>query len=455
MKNTSSPLAHEKIGKLLYAYALPSAVSGLVGAAYNIVDQIFIGHQVGSLGNAATNVVFPLVTLANAIALMAGVGSSSGFSRYLGEQKKEDAGKMIGHGLSMLIIAGIAMTLIVQLFLEPILHLCGATANTLPLAMTYERITAWGIFFFLISTGASALIRADGSPKFALASVIAGAILNVFLDAFFMVYLDWGIAGAALATLIGQVVSGLMVIYYFICRFQSVPLKISYLIPDFGQWFTVLKLGFGPFLNHVSLMVVQLMLNNALVKWGALSSYGKDIPMACAGIVTKVSSITNAIVIGIAQGSLPIIGYNYGAKNYKRVRETGLLTIKVVLIFSFVVFACFQLFPRQITMLFGTGSEEYYAFAEQYFRIFMMLICVSGLQITVANFFTALGKPMLSILISASRQIVAFPILLTVLPHFFGINGVLASGPIADGVCAVTATVLFYGEYRRLKQIQM
>lgn len=298
------------------------------------------------------------------------------------------------------------------------------------------------------------MIRADGSPGYALFSVLAGAILNIFLDAVFMIQLELGIIGAAWATLISQVISGLLVIAYFLFRFQSLPLRLRYLKLNAANALTVCKIGAGPFLNHISMSVVQLLLNHALVTYGAASVYGSDIPLAGAGIVTKVNSITSAIVIGIAQGAQPIISYNYGAKNYARVRRTGLCAIQSVLTISWLVCFCFQLFPRQITMLFGNSNEDLLAFTGSYFRIFLMLVGVSGLQITVGNFFTALGRPLISILISASRQMLAFPVFLTILPRCFGLNGVLASGPLSDGICALLACCLFFKEYQRLQQLE-
>lgn len=454
MNKKNQALAQGNIGHTLLQYALPSAVSGLIGAVYNIVDQIFIGHIVGVAGNAATNVVFPIVTLTNAIALMAGVGTSALFNIYLGKKENEKAARVIGNGLSLMILAGILITLIVQIFMQPILLFFGGTPDTIHFATQYERIVSWGILFFIISTGGSAMIRADGSPTYSLISTLIGAILNIFLDALFMIVLPFGILGAAWATLISQIVSGILVIAYFIFHLQNVSLNIQHLFPSLTGYYAVFKSGSGPFLNHLSMTVVQVLLNKALVKWGAASIYGSNIPLAVSGIVTKVSSITSAIVIGIAQGAQPIIGYNYGAKNYKRVRQTGNLAILSVLGFSFFVFLCFQFFPTQITMLFGISDELIYEFASIYFRIFMMLICISGLQITVGNFFTALGKPMMSILISASRQLVAFPIFLALLPRIWGLNGVLISGPLSDGICAIIAALTFHAECKRLKLLE-
>ena len=264
-----------------------------------------------------------------------------------------------------------------------------------------------------------------------------------------------GIEGAAWATLIGQAVSGAFVIRYFVCRFQTIRLKRAHFRMSLSKMKRVFSLGMGPFINHFSMTLIQILLNNALVTWGAASLYGSEIPLACAGIAAKVNTIVSSIVIGIAQGAQPIISFNYGAKDYKRARETGAWAIGAVLSFSFVVFLGFQLFPRQITMLFGRYDNlAYYEFAEKYFRIFMMLVCISGMQITIGNFFTALGKPWMSVLISASRQIVSLPILLTLLPRIFGLDGVLYVGPVADGICAAMAFVLFARAWERMGSME-
>lgn len=428
MKKKAPDFAHGAIGPLLWRFAFPSAVSGLIGAVYNIVDQIFIGHCVGMIGNAATNVVFPVVTLTNAIAIMAGVGASSGFNLSMGRRDEDEAGSMIGSGLMLMALCGVALTCVLQLFMTPLLAFFGATAENMPYAYAYERIVAWAIPLFILGTGGSAMIRADGSPRYALLSVIIGAVLNVGLDALFMLGFGMGIEGAAWATLIGQAVSGAFVIRYFVCRFQTIRLKRAHFRISLSKMRRVFSLGMGPFINHFSMTLIQILLNNALVTWGAASLYGSEIPLACAGIAAKVNTIVSSIVIGIAQGAQPIISFNYGAKDYKRARETGAWAIGAVLSFSFVVFLGFQLFPRQITMLFGRNDNSaYYEFAEKYFRIFMMLVCISGMQITIGNFFTALGKPWMSVLISASRQIVSLPILLTLLPRIFGLDGVSES----------------------------
>ena len=395
--------------------------------------------------------MFPLLTLSNAMAIMAGVGASAGFNLELGRGRRDKAERMIGSGLLWMLGSGVALSALTLTLTEPMMRFFGATEENLPYALQYQRITACSLVPFILSVGGSAIIRADGSPRYALVSVSLGAAVNVGLDALFMGGLHWGMAGAAWATFAGQTLSGLMTLWYFLFRFRSIPLRKSCLHPNLAGLIRVSVLGMGPFVNHASQTLVQVLLNNALAVWGAASVYGGNIPLACAGIVAKVSSITTAIVIGIAQGAQPIISFNYGAGRYLRARETGKLAVMAVLTFSFAVFLCFQLFPRQLTALFGTGNPEaYYEFAERWFRVHMMLICVSGMQITVGNFFTALGRPMMSVLISISRQVIAFPLLLLVLPRLWGLDGVLLSGPVADGVCAAVAFALFAGEWRSL-----
>ena len=456
MQNGRADFLNDNIGRLLWNFTFASVISGLVGTLYNIVDQIFIGRYVGFIGNAATNVVFPLITFSNAVAIMSGVGASAGFNLVLGRDSdnQSEAGKIVGSGVILMLGFGIILSLITLSMTEPLLKFFGATQENLPYALTYQKITACSLIFLILSVGGSAIIRADGSPNFALLSVSSGAVINILLDWLFMVSFKWGIAGAAWATFIGQSLSGLMTIYYIFCKFKSIPFKVSYLRFELEKIKLVCVLGMGPFVNHFSQTLVQILLNNALVIWGTVSVYGSEIPLACAGVAAKVSSITTAVVIGIAQGAQPIISFNYGAGRYLRARETGKLAVISVLSFSLAVFLCFQFLPREITLLFGSGNPEiYYEFAAKWFRIHFMFICVSGLQITVGNFFTALGKPLMSVLISVSRQVVAFPIFLYLLPRFWGLNGVIFSGAVSDGICAALAIIFFLSEWRKLASL--
>lgn len=449
MDNVKSIFETEKVEKLLPRFALPSVISGMVSAIYNIVDQIFIGHSVGILGNAATNVTFPVVTVCTAVSIMCGVGCAAGFNLETGKGNHEKAGRMVCNNIVLMGIIGILIEIVVLVFMNTLLYAFGSTESLWENAETYLSITALSIPLSIIGVGGSIVIRSDGSPNYALLSVLTGALLNVFLDWLFIFKFGMGIAGAAYATVIGQTVGGILVLAYFF-NFKTFRLKLNYFKPNIYYFAKISSLGMGPFVNNITMFVVQIILNNSLKHYGAISQFGSDIPLACVGVIIKLNSIFNAIVVGIAQGVQPIISYNYGAKNYKRVIEAAKKVIIIILKISFVIFLMCQLFPRQLVSIFGTGSELYYSFAERYLRIFMMLICVNGMQVTVGNMFTSIGKARLSVLISMTRQILFLPPLILVLPLFFGIDGIMYAGPIADGMCVIVAMLLLFKEYKKL-----
>ena len=450
MQPSVNYLGTESIYKLLPQFALPAILSGLVTAIYNIVDQIFIGRVVGILGNAATNIAFPVVLLCTAVSIMAGVGCSAGFNMASGRKDKETAGRFVGQCIILLWGMGIIISLITLAFLTPLIELFGSTVNVFPYAKTYLGITAWGIPLSIFGVGGSIIIRSDGTPRYALFAVLAGALLNVVLDAWFMLSLNMGIAGAAWATVIGQAVTALLVAHYF-TRFKTLPLIQTYFLPLHPAYMLrVASLGMGPFINHASMSVVQLLLNNTLNYYGAFSLYGSDIPLAAVGVITKLNTIFTAVIIGIAQGVQPIISFNYGAKSYARVRSAAQKAIGVMLLFSFAFFLCCQFCPRALISIFGNGPEAYYAFGEKYLRIFMLLVCVNGLQITAGNIFTSVGKAQLSVFISLTRQIIFLPPLILFLPRLFGIEGVLYAGPLADAMCVAVAAYLLLRERNHL-----
>ena len=304
----------------------------------------------------------------------------------------------------------------------------------------------------ILTTGGTNLVRADGSPKFSMTCTLTGAIINTILDPTLIFGFQMGIAGAAWATVIGQVVSGIMVILY-LRKFKTVKLTKEKLRPHPHYIGRIVSLGMAPFFNQVSMMVVQIVMNNVLIRYGAKSSYGSDIPLACAGIITKINMIFFAINIGISQGLQPIISYNYGARKLDRVREAYLKAAISATIISTVSFICFQLFPRQIIGIFGSESEAYFRFAEKFFRIFLFCTFINGLQPITANFFTAIGKANRGIFLSLTRQVIFLLPLMIILPIFFGIEGVMFSAPIADGfaaVCAITFAVKELKSFQKL-----
>lgn len=442
-------LGTEKIGTLLARFAIPSIIAMLVSSLYNIVDQFFIGRSVGMLGNAATNVAFPLSITCTALSLLCGIGGASNFNLALGRKQKERAVKFAGGAVGMMIILGVLLCVTVRMFLKPMMIAFGATDSVLDYALIYTEITSLGFPFLIVTTGGSSLIRADGHPKFSMICTLAGAVINTILDPLFIFGLDMGIAGAAWATIIGQIVSAVMVIGY-LCRFKTVHISLKSLIPSREAWFPILSLGIAPFLNQIAMMIVQIVMNNTLTYYGGRSSYGSDVPLACAGIISKVGMIFFAIVIGISQGIQPIISFNYGAEKWDRVKETYKKAILSALAVSVVAFLLFQIVPRQIIGIFGSGSAEYFAFAEKFFRIYMFFTFLNGIQPVTANTFTSIGKAGKGVFLSLTRQIIFLLPLLVILPVFMGIDGVMFSAPVADAVAAALSLVFIRKEFQKM-----
>lgn len=448
----SNPLGVEPINRLLVRFAVPSIIAMMVSALYNMVDQFFIGHSVGMLGNAATNVAFPLTIVCTAASLLFGIGGAANFNLSMGQGKIDQAKRYVGNAIFLMLFTGVLLCIFSRMFLKPMLTLFGATSDILDYSMTYTGISSLGFPFLILSTGGSALVRADGSPRFSMFCTLVGCVINLVLDPLFIFGLDMGMAGAALATIIGQIISAIMVGWY-LTRFKTVTLTLKELIPGGKYCFRIISLGMSPFLNQVAMMVVQIVMNNVLIIYGGQSSYGSEIPLACAGIISKVSMIFFSMVIGISQGSQPIVSYNYGAGNYHRVKETYWKAAAAATAISIVSFLCYQLFPEQIIRAFGSGSEEYYQFAVRYFRIFLFFTFLNGIQPLTGNFFTSIGKAPKGVFISLTRQIIFLLPLILILPVFLGIDGVLYSAPIADFIAAVFAISLVILEMRKMDQM--
>ena len=446
------PLGNAPIVRLIANFAIPSIISMLVTSAYNITDQIFIGHVVGIYGNAATNVAFPIVTLTIAFAQLVGVGTAANFNICLGAKEDDEAKKYIGTGLTMIPLIGLAIMAFVLLLQTPILFLCGATENVFPLAKLYISITAFGIPFSMMFSSGSFLIRADGSPTYSMTCTISGAILNIFLDWLFMYGFSWGIQGAALATVIGQIVSATLCLSYFF-RFRNFKIRLSMLGLRGKYVLEIAKLGISNFINQTIMMLVNIVMNNTLTHYGALSIYGEDIPLAVSGVVAKLNSIMNSFTVGLAQGCTPILSFNMGAKNYVRIKETYKKALMVAIVIGVVALRLFQLFPKQIVSIFGAGDELYFQFAELYMRIYMMLVCLHGVQPLSVNYFTAIGNVRQGIILSLSRQGFFLIPALLVLPLVFGLDGALFAGPIADSLACILSLSLVFANTKKLTEL--
>lgn len=452
--NRKNPLGDEPVSSLMVRFAVPSIVAMLVSALYNIVDQLFIGQAVGTFGNAATNVAFPLTTSCVALALMFGIGGASCFNLNMGRGKWEKAIYFVGNALVCLAGSGLILCILTQLFMVSLLQLFGAPANVLPYAETYVRITAVGFPFLILTTGGCHLIRADGSPRMAMICNLTGAVVNTILDAVFVMVLHWGMAGAAIATVIGQVVSAIIVVRYLL-HFKTIPLLPEHLKLQAAYVKQTAQIGLASFFNQIAMMIVQVVLNNSLTHYGAQSIYGEAIPLACAGIVIKVNQVFFSVVIGLAQGSQPVESFNYGAEKYDRVRKAYRLAATAGVVISIISFALFQIFPRQILSLFGTGEPEYFEFGVRFFRIYLFFIWLDALQPITSTFFTSIGKPAKGIFLSLTRQIIFFVPLLLILPLFMGVDGCIYVGPIADFMAAMVTILMAFLEFRKMPKTAM
>jgi Na+-driven multidrug efflux pump len=449
-RSTQEMLEKGPIWRLLVSFCVPSLVSSLVISFYNIIDQLFIGNALGVLGNAATNVVFPVATILTSLSLMAGVGASAAMNLALGRSKIDEARLVVGNCLILIVLCGTVLTAAMLILTGPLLALFGSTAQVEPLAGPYARITSLSFVFALIGAAGPFIVRADGSPGYALACSATGSLLNIALDGLFIFGLGWGIKGAAWATVAGQVLSAAMVINYF-RRFQSFSITPAVFRPVPKLLLKLCLLGAGPMFNFLTQALTQVFLNGALRTYGAASQYGSEACLAAAGVANKVGTVTVAIVTGLVNGLQPIISYNHGRRNHQRVLAAARAVITAVLASSIVVFLLYQIAPRAITSWFGPGSDLYFEFAVRFFRIFFLFIAFNGLLTSVGGLFTAEGRPGWSILLSVTRQVIFLPPLLILLPQRLGLDGVLWAGPAADLAMAVLALTLMGREFAAIK----
>ena len=446
-----NPLGAAPVGGLILKFAIPAIISMLVSAMYNIVDQIFIGQGVGMLGNAATNVAFPVTTIATALALLLGIGGASNYNLEMGAGREQRASSIAGTALSTLVITGAVLALVVLLFLRSLLGLFGATTDVMPYAVDYLGITAVGLPFYVLSIGGNHIVRADRSPTYSMTCVLTGAVINTILDPLFIFGFGWGIKGAAWATVIGQVVSGILVIIYF-GKFRKMYLETGMLKPSAECLKAIVSLGMASCINQIAMAIVQIVMNNILRYYGGLSVYGSDIPIACVGVISKVNQVFMAICIGISQGCQPIWGFNYGAKKYDRVRLAYRYSVTACTVIATIFFLCFQLFPHQIVSIFGTGSDLYFQFAERYLKIFMFMTFANGIQPMSSGFFTSIGKAKLGIVMSLTRQVLFLLPLIIIFSLILGIDGVMYAGPIADAAAFVLAILFARRELGAMKK---
>ena len=443
-------LGTEKIGKLIRKFSIPCIISLLVNSLYNIVDQIFIGQGVGYLGNGATNVVFPLTMICLAFALMLGDGTSSYLSLKLGEKKKEEAAKGVANGIILAIIIAIVFCAITLIFLPQLLNIFGCTDNLREYALKYGGIIAIGLPFMMLGTTLNSIIRADGSPKYSMFTMVLGAVLNTILDPIFIFVFKMGVEGAAIATILSQFVTFVLNACY-IRKFKSVKINRENFKFKWSIAKKVVTLGISSFITEMSFVFLIAVENNLLAKYGMETKFGSDIPITVFGIVMKISQILNSIIIGIATGSQPIFGYNYGARRFDRVKQTLKIVLTSSVTISTIAFILFQTIPDKLISIFGSGDGNYMEFACLSFRIYLLLCICNGIQIPAGIFFQAIGKSIKSAFLSLSRQILFLIPSMFILSSIFGIMGVLYAGPVADGIAFIIATLLLVFEMKNLK----
>ena len=458
-KQENQLLGEEKIGKLLLKFSIPCVMGLLIGALYNIVDQIFIGNsELGYLGNAATGVSFPIICIANAFAWCIGDGAASFLSICSGRRDSERAHKCVGTGITVSAIISVLLASVCFLFARPLMQLFGASAQTIDMAVTYFQIIAALFPCYLLSNVMNSMIRADGSPTYAMVALASGAVINLILDPIFIYACKWGIAGAAWATAIGQIVSFVLCAVYFL-RPKCFTLTRKSFLPSGEVLKDVVSLGAATFVTQISIVIMALVCNLTLARYGALSQYGQDIPIGVFSVQTKVYTVVGNIVTGVVLGGQPIFGYNYGAGKMDRVRQTYRIVLRSAVIVGLVATLIFQLKPEWVINLFGAGDQLYMEFAKKTFRIYLLLVTINGLTKMTTVFFQSIGKSIQAVVTSLVRDILCFTPLAIFLSAAMekrtpgtGIDGVLISAPIADTVAAVVILCLTLSFFKKLNK---
>ncbi len=454
-------LGTEKISKLMLKFCIPCVLSLLVSALYNIVDQIFVGNsELSTLGNAATGVVFPIFIIAQAFAWWIGDGCAAYMNIHQGMGKGENTHRCVGTGAVVTLAASIVLISIFYPLKTQILTLFGASENSIGYAVEYFNIILGFFPVYMLMNMINAVIRADGSPNWSMLSMLAGAIINIILDPVFIFACHWGMAGAAWATVIGQVVSFVIsVIYLF--RTKTFKLTLKSFIPKFKVFAEAAKLGLSSFITQMTIVVIALVCNIMLAKYGSMSHYSADIPIAVIGIESKVFTVVINIVVGIVLGCQPIIGYNIGAQNTERVKKLYKAILLCTLAVGVIATLLFEIAPNAVVAMFGKPTnipnpDDYWDFAQKTFRIFLALVTFTCTIKMSSIFFQAVGKPVFAVLTSLIRDVVCFIPLICVMPIFKGIDGILLSAPIADLIAmavTVALTVVYFVKLNKTKAL--
>lgn len=439
-------LGEEKISKLLMEFSIPAIIGMVVNTLYNIVDRMYIGNikDIGGLALTGVGITMPIMTIIMAFGMLIGIGTSARISLKLGEHKREEAEKHLGNAFTLIIIASVLITIIGLVFMHKILGLFGASADTEVYAREYMQIIFFGTIFNMLSFGLNHSIRSDGSPKVAMLSMLIGAGTNIILDPIFIFVFGMGVRGAAIATVISQIVSTIWILYYFTKGKSNLKIKREYLSLDKAIVLSIFSIGVSPFSMQIAQSVVQVLANNAL------KTYGGDLAIGAMTIINSVAMIFMMPIFGLNQGSQPIIGYNYGAEKYKRVKQAVKSATIVATIIVSIGWIITQTAPHLLISIFNR-DEQLVGIASTGMRIFLLMLPVVGAQVISSNYFQSIGKAKISMFLSLLRQVILLIPCLIILPKIFGLTGVWLAGAVADGLSSLITLIIFFMSVRKLK----
>ncbi len=444
-----NPLGTEKIGKLLRNFTVPSIISMLAIAVYNIIDQIFIGQGVGYLGNAATSVVFPMMSLCMSVSILLGSGASAYAALKMGAGKEHLVETAFGNMLTLLTVFGLFLTIFGLMFLEPLLSAFGASEASMPYAKSYGGIILMGTLLQVWSVGLSNMARTDGAPAFAMYTILLGIVLNFILDPIYIFVFNWGVSGAAVATVQSQLLSCLLLFWYFTKKSRHMHLRTDTFKLNWDTCRQIVYLGASGFLLQIVITLTWIVMNNSLMHYGDLSSVGGDIAISSMGVILKINMILIAFSIGIGIGAQPILGFNYGAGLCQRVKKTYLTATLWATVIVFVFWVICMIFPQYIFAVFGGDNEIFADFSTKAMRIYSAVLFCVAFRVTGSSYFQATGQPVRAIISSLARSLALIPLVL-ILPLFFGLDGILYAGPVSDLTSVLITGVLIYGELKKL-----
>lgn len=439
-------LGEESIGRLLIKFSVPAIVGMLVNALYNIVDRIFVGHGVGPLAISGITFVFPIMTIIMAFGMLIGIGATALISIRLGQRKKEEAELILSNAFVLLILVSVLLTVFGLAFCNMTIRKFGATGEVFTYARDYIVIILIGTIFQMLAFGLNNIIRADGQPIMAMGTMLIGAIINAILNPIFIFGLHMGIKGSALATVIAQAISATWVLSYFFTGKSMLKITKPNLKPKKDIVLGIVSIGLSPFLMQVAASVITVMFNNNLLK------YGGDIAVAAMGIINSVAMLILMPIFGINQGSQPIIGFNYGAKKYDRVKKALRIAVLAATAITATGFIFIELFPAAIISVFNSSDKEFVRVGAHGIRIFLMMLPILGFQIVSSNYFQATGRPKHSIFLSLIRQVIVLIPLIYILPYFFKLNGVWFAGPTSDFIASVVTAIMLFKEVAHLDE---